>query len=82
MKEKYISIEIKNLPQRSVPMQLNSDDASYKRIIPLDLTNVLNEIDMPAGLFGWCTKCRNKADFYCKDLRVPICSIECKFEYT
>lgn len=40
--------------------------------------SVLNEKGDDKGKFGWCFICRNKADFYCKDLRLPICSILCK----
>lgn len=30
------------------------------------------------GLFGFCYVCRQPARFYCKEQRIPICSLECK----
>ena len=28
-----------------------------------------------------CFHCRNPAELYCKDTRVPICSVECKMKH-
>lgn len=39
---------------------------------------VFNEKGLEKGRFGWCFVCRAKAEFYCKDLRLAICSIACK----
>lgn len=41
---------------------------------------VVNERGKSAGAFGWCAVTRNPAHFYCKEKRVPICSIECKLK--
>ncbi|CAD8196568.1 unnamed protein product [Paramecium octaurelia] len=41
-------------------------------------SNTLNEIQQPAGYFGYCLMCRKSANLYCKDHRVPICSFFCK----
>ena len=30
------------------------------------------------GKKGWCFLCRNPADYYCKDTKVPVCSATCK----
>jgi len=57
-----------------VPHELDPDDPKYQRAISILKTAIANEQDYPAGLFGWCNKCRKTANFYCKDLRVPICS--------
>ena len=34
------------------------------------------------GLFGFCYVCRNVANYYCKEQRIPICSLECKLRNT
>ncbi|CAK70017.1 unnamed protein product (macronuclear) [Paramecium tetraurelia] len=41
--------------------------------------NIINELNIKNGKFGWCTVCRRQASQYCKDTKVPICSKECKF---
>ena len=45
-----------------------------------ELTNIkiLNECKYESGYFGWCYICRKKANYYCKDRKVPICSYKCK----
>jgi brefeldin A-inhibited guanine nucleotide-exchange protein len=35
-----------------------------------------------AGVFGFCHVCRKSANYYCKEQRVPICSLECKLKYS
>lgn len=37
-----------------------------------------NELGEKNGRTGWCWVCRGGANFYCKELRLPICSIGCK----
>jgi hypothetical protein len=37
-----------------------------------------NERENLNGKTGWCWICRKGSDFYCKDFRLPICSISCK----
>ena len=29
-------------------------------------------------MFGWCAVCRKTAELYCKETRIPICSVKCK----
>ncbi|OMJ89408.1 hypothetical protein SteCoe_8405 [Stentor coeruleus] len=62
-------------PLRSVPYILSPDDEKYKTVYIVKTTN---EEGFEAGKFGWCSICRKTADFYCKDLRDPICSEVCK----
>ena len=40
--------------------------------------NILNEVGIASGKFGWCVSCRNSANLYCKHTRHPVCSFECK----
>ncbi|EAS07412.2 guanine nucleotide exchange factor (macronuclear) [Tetrahymena thermophila SB210] len=80
-KQNYIQVELQNIPTRVVPTQLDPNDPQYYRVLPINSDQLVNENDQPAGLFGWCSKCRNTANYYCKDLRVPVCSIECKISY-
>ncbi|CAD8150221.1 unnamed protein product [Paramecium octaurelia] len=40
--------------------------------------NIVNELKIKNGKFGWCTVCRRQASQYCKDTKVPVCSKECK----
>ena len=49
----------------------------------LDLVSIetKNEEGNEAGLFGWCVISRKKADFYCKDSRLPIHSINEKIAF-
>lgn len=37
-----------------------------------------NENKEISGKFGWCFVCRRQANLYCKDTRVPLCSVDCK----
>ena len=64
-----------NIPLRLVPSSLNPDDPLYRDLRSVDLEN---EKGKHAGYFGWCFMCRDSADFYCKDTRIPVCSLECK----
>ncbi|CAD8161380.1 unnamed protein product [Paramecium pentaurelia] len=41
--------------------------------------NLVNEMNIKNGKFGWCIVCRRQASQYCKNTKVPICSKECKF---
>ena len=35
---------------------------------------------MHNGKFGFCFVCLSKADYYCRNNRLPICSINCKYK--
>lgn len=39
-----------------------------------------NEKNLSAGIFGWCQMCRESANYYCKEKRSSICSVECKLK--
>jgi brefeldin A-inhibited guanine nucleotide-exchange protein len=43
-------------------------------------SKIVNEKGEQAGAFGWCAVTRKPANFYCKEKRVPISSIECKLK--
>ncbi len=67
--------EIKQIPLSSVPSRatLNDQKAQAPKIIKLE-----NEIGELAGTVGWCFVCRASASLYCKDTKVPLCSVKCK----
>ena len=50
-------------------------DSSNFRYLPLEEVNENNEKN---GKFGWCIICRQKANYYCKNYRVPVCGYRCK----
>lgn len=58
-----------------MPLFQDTDDAKYKNIIEIKIPNEANVL---SAKFGWCIICRNPAPFFCKDTRVPICSVDCK----
>ena len=71
--------KLRHVPLNSVPDEHPSRRKSGeddKKALPE--VRISNEIDVPAGRFGWCIACRNTADLYCKDTRHPVCSAECK----
>ena len=67
--------ELNNIPLRSVPLAINPDDPRYRNLIKV---NLVNEKGNQADVFGWCFMCRGPAKLYCKDTRIPVCSLECK----
>ena len=67
--------EIAKLSIQSVPPRSEHNDAKYKSLKAVNLENELGE---QAGIMGWCFVCRGPANLYCKDTRVPVCSVECK----
>ena len=58
--------------------QVIPEDPSSAHILPIDCLNEKNEIN---GKFGWCILCRKPANFYCRVLKVPVCSYHCKNKY-
>mmetsp|Transcript_16231 Transcript_16231/g.13814 ORF Transcript_16231/g.13814 Transcript_16231/m.13814 type:complete len:413 (-) Transcript_16231:210-1448(-) len=70
--------ELENIPLRTVPLVMNPDDPKYRSLMKVPIHN---EIESPAGYLGWCFVCRGPADLYCKDTRVPICSVDCKLRH-
>jgi len=67
--------EIAKLSLQSVPPRSETNDSKYKSLKAVSLENESGE---PAGIMGWCFVCRGPANLYCKDTRVPVCSVECK----
>ena len=68
------------VPLRLVPMneKIALTDSKRLKIVKV---SIKNENNYPAGVFGWCFVCRKTADKYCKLMRVPVCSLDCKIEH-
>ena len=47
----------------------------YSRAIPVDVSN---EKGIKSGIFGWCFVCRESAEYYSKEYKLPVCSQGCK----
>lgn len=81
MRKELDDITLRSVPFKSVNSATLSkkgttdDQTKSKKNIHVDLKN---ELDAPAGKFGWCIMCRGQANLYCKDTRHPVCSFECK----
>ncbi len=58
-------------PMRVVPL----GGKSSAELAHIQVENENGEI---SGKFGWCFVCRRQANLYCKDTRVPLCSVDCK----
>ena len=56
------------------------NDIDFKNPLYRRLSNIkiINEYNYESGYFGWCYICRKKANFYCKNRRIPLCSFKCK----
>ena len=65
---------LNNIPQNSKEIITNPNYNQISRV------NITNEKDIKSGYFGWCYICRNAADHYDIDTRLPICSLKCKKE--
>ena len=70
--------EIHDIPIKAVPIGNDADDPRYKSFKKV---KVDNESGTPAGVFGWCFVCRQPASLFCKDTKVPLCTLECKFSH-
>lgn len=70
--------KIADLPRQTIPPGQDPDDPKFRLEKPVKLEN---EIGEPAGHLGWCFVCRGPANLYCKDTRVPVCSIDCKMRH-
>ena len=69
---------LKKLPLKAVPLSLDADSSAFRTLIKADIENENFET---AGYFGWCIMCRARANIYCKETRVPVCSVECKIHH-
>ena len=74
-KRKDYKTMLRNLPLKAVPWNLEADSLSFRMLVKPDIRNESGE---NAGYFGWCIMCRSTANLYCKETRVPVCSVECK----
>jgi len=70
--------ELSEIPIKAIPLNSDNDDPKYRM---LKKVKIENELDITAGIFGWCFVCRNPANLFCKDTKVPVCSLECKFKH-
>lgn len=66
------------VPIEVVPAAGCLNQQCYNRVISV---NSLNEQNIRAGRFGWCFLCRKSANLYCKETRVPVCSVTCKISH-
>jgi len=78
IQKKHLNAILKNIPLKAVPFSLDADSPGFKTLIKADVENENNET---AGYFGWCIMCRARANIYCKETRVPVCSVECKIHH-
>lgn len=51
---------------------------SYNNLVE---SGAVNEAGEKAGTFGWCVMSRKPANYYCKESRFPIHSLEDKISY-
>jgi len=70
--------ELNDIPLKSIPLTSDVEDPRYKI---LRKVKIENEVGTPAGVFGWCFICRSSASLFCKDTKVPVCSLDCKFKH-
>ena len=79
-KKELDSAELDKLVSKCIPINLVppegcSDSKMYSKSVKVNLEN---ELGKKSGVFGWCFVCRNTADYYCKDRRLPVCGKSCK----
>lgn len=72
-----ILYETSKIPLRSVPINVDQILQNYKYRSVYN-ANIENEKGFISGNFGWCVICRQKADLYCLNSRLPVCSVSCK----
>jgi hypothetical protein len=65
-------------PMFAAPKDIDSLTEDYSNLTP---SKAVNEVGEPAGLFGWCVMSRKPANFYCKESRMPIASLEDKIAF-
>jgi hypothetical protein len=88
MKEEEASVALFSVPRSSKARKRDGPDGAAektmnpanKRVAEKDAASLelVNELGIPSGKFGWCVSCRASANLYCKHTRHPVCSFECK----
>jgi hypothetical protein len=74
--EKEFDEKVKGrLALSTVPAVSGSESGSNEAVIKVQLKNEKGELN---GTFGWCIVCRQSADYFCKQTKLPICSLKCK----
>lgn len=74
--EKEFDEKVKGkLALSTVPAVSGSQSSSNEAVIKVQLKNEIGELN---GTFGWCLVCRKSADYFCKQTKLPICSLQCK----
>ncbi|CAD8080310.1 unnamed protein product [Paramecium sonneborni] len=87
--------EVQIYSERKSIYEKQLDDLNKMKVIDLNLhepnlrnvtndknqiqINLVNELGIKNGKFGWCVVCRKQSSQYCKETKVPICSKKCKF---
>ena len=66
----------KELEERISNLKLNPVQQSPEE--PAPVVEVMNEVNLPAGRFGWCVVCRNTANLVDAETQHPVCSNECQ----
>ena len=56
----------------------NEDDFKKPEFRFLNSFKTFNEKNIENGFFGWCYVCRKSANYYDRNLKLPICSYFCK----
>ena len=72
-----INYETNKIPLRTIPSNVDQilNNIKYRSV---HNANIENEKGFISGNFGWCVICRQKADLYCLNTRLPICGLICK----
>lgn len=65
-------------PMFAAPKDIDSLNENYSNLTP---SVAKNEAEEQAGLFGWCVMSRKPANFYCKESRMPVASMDDKIAF-
>lgn len=78
----YEIYSVENIRVRNLVKNIIDNKYPLVNSIPLedkceDVKELINPLTN-TGRFGVCSQCASKADFYCRNTRLPICSLQCK----
>ena len=73
-KQTILNQDTTTIPIRLIP-SISANPTSNTELIHVQIQNENDEV---SGKFGWCFVCRRQANLYCKDTRIPLCSVDCK----